>query len=380
MARIAVRPVRTRAELSRFIDLAWDIYRDDPLWVPPLRAEQRRLLTPGRHPFWGFAERELFLAWRGDTAVGRIAAILDRSSNRFQQVRMGVWGFFECRNDPEAAVALFRAAETWARERDLAFMRGPMSPSPNYEIGLLVTGFDDAPVLMMTYNPPYYAELVALCGYHKEKDLLAYRYDLSRELPQYALDLAARIAERGEFRVRQARGGKHFTEELLELNRIYGECWSDNWGFVPMSEAEIRDTARQLRSILDLDLAFFVHRGDEAVGICLLVPDANFLLQRFNGSLGPLALLKLLLYRSKIAGLRGMLFGVKREYRQAGLPFFALSHLRGVLARKPQYRWIEMGWNLEDNPAINLLYEEGGLLPQKRYRIFRKDLGAASAA
>jgi hypothetical protein len=275
-------------------------------------------------------------------------------------------------------VGLLQAAEAWARSRGMEFMRGPMSPSPNYEIGMLVAGFDEAPALMMPYNPPFYAELVSLCGYRKEKDLLSYRYDLSCGLPAQTLELAARLAARGEFRIREPDPGR-FVAELLELNRIYAECWRDNWGFVPMTEAEIRHSARELAHIVDLDLGFFLHRGDEAVGVCLILPDANPLLRRLDGSLGPLALLKAFVHRSEVTGLRGLLFGVKREYRQAGLPFFALEHLRGVLARKPRYRWIELGWNLEDNPAINLLYEESGLSPQKRYRVFRKDLSATPA-
>ncbi|MCU0242197.1 MAG: acyl-CoA N-acyltransferase, partial [Vicinamibacteria bacterium] len=249
MAHVAIRPVRARADLRRFVDCAWDIYRDDRYWVPPLRSEIKRLLNPKRHPFWQFAERELFLAWRGDTVVGRIAAIVDENSNTYQKLRMGVWGFFECRNDPEAAAALFQAAEAWARGKGLTFMRGPLNPSPNYEIGLLVSGFDEAPALMMPYNPPYYAELIALCGYRKEKDLLSYRYELARELPAYAVDLAQSITDRGEFRIREC-DRKRFTEELFELNHVYSECWRENWGFVPMTNAEIVDSAAQLKSTI----------------------------------------------------------------------------------------------------------------------------------
>ena len=373
MARFQVRPVRTKKDLRAFVDLAWDVYRDDPNWVPPLKSDQARLLTPGRHPFWNLAERELFLAEREGRPVGRIAAIVDHNANKHQSEHMGVWGFFECHPDPEAAMALFRAVEEWLRVRGSAFLRGPLNPSPNYEIGLLVRGHETPPTLMMTYNPAYYAELVSLCGFRKEKDLLAYLFPMEMDLPSWAESLAERLVAKGEFRVRVAERSR-LREEIRLLNRVYNECWEDSWGHVPISDAELEDAARTLRFIVDTDLGFFVYRGDEPVAVCLLLPDLNPLLKRLDGRLGLTGLLKRFLYRKEITGLRGLLLGVKEAYRQAGVPFVVLSHLRSVLARKPQYRYVEMGWNLENNPAINLLYEDSGLMPHKRYRIYRKEL------
>jgi hypothetical protein len=373
MPRTDIRPVRARSELKAFIRLAWDIYADDPQWVPPLRSEQAGLLTPGKHPFWHFSSRELFVAWRANRPVGRIAAIVDGNHNARHGEQMGVWGFFECRNDPEAAAGLFRAAEEWLAAQGMAFARGPMNPSLNYEAGLLIEGFDSPPVLMMTYNQPYYAELVTLCGYRKEKDLLAFRVQCDTPLPAWAITLAARVAERGEFTI--VKGvRRRFTTQLKELNLVYNECWSRNWGFVPMTEQETLHAAKLLKHFVDTDLVFFVYRGEEPVAVCMLLPDINPLLRRFNGSLGVRALVASLLHRSDVTGLRGLIFGVKEEYRQMGLPFFVFDYLLKVLAGKPQYRTVELGWNLEDNSGINLLYEEGGLRADKRYRLFRKEL------
>ena len=158
------------------------------------------------------------------------------------------------------------------------------------------------------------------------------------------------------------------------MNRIYNECWSNNWGFAPMTDDEIRETARSLIHIADMDLAFFLYYKDEPVGVSLLIPDVNPLLKRFDGRGGLSALIKKHVYWSDVTGLRGVLFGVKEAYRQMGLPLVALDYLIGVIKRKKQYRTIELGWNLEDNHAINTLYEEGGLKPTKRYRLYRKDL------
>ena len=254
-------------------------------------------------------------------------------------------------------------------------MRGPLNPSMNYEVGVLVDGFDQPPTLMMTYNPPFYAELAHVCGHRKEKDVVAYVVSRDTPMPAWALDLAKRITERGEFSLVTA-DRRQLTSQLHLLNEIYNECWSRNWGFVPMTDEEIDESARLLKHVVDLDLAFGVRHGDVGVAVCLLLPDINPLLRRFNGKLGVRALFQYLRHRSTVTNLRGLLFGVKEEYRQMGLPFFVLHHLLHVLEGKPQYRTMEMGWDLEDNAGINLLYEEGGLTVRKRWRLFRKDLKA----
>ena len=373
MAGVEVVPVRRRAEMKAFIDLPWEIYRGDPNWVPPLKSEISRLLDPRKHPFWKFSERELFLARRGSETVGRIATIIDHNYNRYHNESMGIWGFFESARDPEAAVALFAAAEAWVRGKGMAFMRGPLNPSTNYEVGLLVQGFDSPPALMMTYNPAYYTELVHYCGHKKEKDLLAYRFALGAEVPDWTFGLAQRFGEMGEISVRPV-GRRTLEADLRLMNRVYNECWAKNWGFVPMTDDEIMETSKALVHIGDTDLAFFLCHKGEPVGVCLIIPDVNPLLKRFNGKLGLSALIKKHLYWSEVTGLRGLLFGVKEEYRQMGLPWVAFDYLFQVLRKGKRYRYIELGWNLEDNEAINRLYEEAGLSPHKRYRIYRKDL------
>jgi hypothetical protein len=373
MSGLEVRPVNRRAELRAFIELPWDIYRNDPNWVPPIKSSLAALLNPRKHPFWKFSERELFLAIRGSEPVGRIAAIVDGNYNQYHGERMGAWGFFECARDPEAAAALFRAAEDWARLKKMSFLRGPLNPSTNYEVGLLVQGFDSPPCLMMPYNPGYYLELVHFCGFRKEKDLLAYRFTSEYEPPGWVRDMAQRLSQKGDMIIRHM-DPKRFGSEVRLMNRIYMECWADNWGFVPMSDDELEVSAREMAYIFDPDLGFFLYDGEEAIGVCLILPDINPLLKRFNGTGGLLALLRKYLHWSEVSGMRGLMLGVKPAFRQMGAPFVMFDHLMQVLRAKEQFRYIELGWNLEDNDAINLLYEEGGGKPYKRYRIYRKDL------
>jgi hypothetical protein len=373
MSGVSVIPVQSKRDMKTFVDLPWELYRDDSYWIPPVKSQVIQLLTPGRHPFWAFSRRELFLALRGSEVVGRIAAIVDDHYNEYQQEKMGVWGFFECQRDPEAAGALFTVAIDWVRKQGMEFIRGPLNPSLNYESGLLVHGFESRPTFLMTYNPPYYMELVKLSGFHKEKDLLTYLSTRDIKPPEWAMNLGERLAQKQEVVVRKMNP-KHFDDEVRLLTRLYIECWGHNWGFSPPTASEVRDMVQSIFPILDVDMAFFLYVQDEPMGVCVVLPDVTPLLKRFNGKLGLGALLKKHLYWNEINGCRGFILGVKEEYRQVGAPLVALHYLMEAAKNKPQYYYVELGWNLEDNQAINLLYEESGLRPHKRYRIYRRDL------
>ena len=373
MAGIEISIVRDRADWRDFLNLPWLIYRGDPLWVPPLRDEVGRLLDQARHPFWRQARGQVFLARREGQAVGRLAALVDERHNQTHDERAGVFGFFECLRDPQAAMALFLAAEDWLRGQGMDFLRGPLNPSLNYEAGLLVQGFDTSPALMMTYNPPYYLDLLHGCGLRKEKDLISFRFPREHQWPSWIEELARAAAERPEFSVVHA-DPRHLRQDILRMNQIFSECWRDNWGFVPMTDAEVLESARGLKAILDPDLAFFLcHEGRE-VGVCLCLPDISPLLKRFNGRLGPSALWKRYRHWSEVRGVRGLLLGVQEEYRQMGLPLLALFQMLAKLKNKPHYQYVEVGWDLEDNQSINNLYLDWGKQPDKRYRILRKPL------
>ena len=375
MSGTVVSPVTTGKDLKDFLRLPWEVYGNDPNWVPPLLNMQAGMLTPGKHSFWNGAERELFVARRGDRTVGRIAAIIDARHNELHRVKMGAWGFFECLPDPEAAGALFTRAEAWLREKGVESVRGPLNPSLNYEAGLLIQGFDSPPTFMMTYNPPYYLELVRGCGYRKEKDLLAYRVDRTYTPPSWSVEMGERLAAKHQFGVQVFKSRGAIKERAQDIRLIYNECWADNWGFVPMSPEEGEEMVREMLPIVDLEMCFFLTCDDRPVGVVLIVPDINPFLKRLDGKLGISALVKRFRYWSKdITGLRGLIFGVKPELRQMGLPFVAFHHLVGLWKRKTQYEYVELGWNLEDNFAINRLYEDAGVPPSKRYRIYAKTL------
>ena len=373
MAGTEIIAVGNRAELKEFIDLPWKIYAAYPNWVPPLKNEVRRMLDPHKHPFWEFSERILFLARRGSETVGRIAGVIDRHYNQFHNEKMGIWGFFECADDPEVAAALFSSVEKWAQQKGMTFMRGPLSPSTNYETGLLIEGYEYPPALMMAYTPPYYPALVESCGFSKEKDLLAFLIDGDYRLPDWMDRLAEKIAKKKGVQIRRIRP-KEIDAEFALIREIYNDSWSDNWGFVPLSDNEMKDIQKNVMAFADPDLAFFIYYEDNPAAVCVIFPDMNPLLKRLNGRIGLTGLIKFLMYRRNIRGLRCLMFGVKKEYRQLGIPMLAFQHIYETARKQKKYQYLEMGWTLEDNESINSLVEEAGAKQYKKYRLFRKSL------
>jgi hypothetical protein len=368
-----VTPVRSRSDLEAFINFPWRIYQDHPHWAPPLKSDVRRTLDVAAHPFWEFGERELFLARRGSEVVGRIAAIIDHRHNERHNEQAGVFGFFECEDDREAASALFEAAEQWLRERGQRFVRGPYNPSLNYEVGLLIEGHEHPATLMMPYQPPYYQQLIEACGFEKEKDLLAFLLTKS-DRPSRRFDkMAERVRRQGAYTVRSA-DIRRYREEIELIKQLYNTCWEGEWNFVPMTDREVDEMARNLRRIVDPDLILFFYHGEEPVGICMVLPDMNPMLRRFNGRIGLLGPLKYLWYRREICGLRGLIIGFKQEHLRKGLPLLAFDRLNQILRHSPRYDYLELGWNLEDNRDINNFDAAMGARQHKRIRIYRKPL------
>ena len=370
---VQIVTVEGGSELRDFIDLPWKLYAGYPNWVPPLKKEVRRMLEPGKHPFWEFSERVLFLARHGSRSVGRIAGIIDSRNNEYHGEKAGVWGFFECADDPEAAAALFASVEKWLFAKGMTFLRGPLSPSTNYESGVLIEGFEYLPALTMSYNPPYYPALIEACGFAKEKDLLAFLIDNAYQLPDWMESLADRITRKKGIRIRPFRPKEEDAEFDLILD-IYNDSWAGNWGFVPLTGPEMRDIQKSVMPFADPDLAFFITYDDEPAAVCVIFPDINPLIKRLNGRIGLFGWLKYLLFRHEIKGLRCLMLGVKEKYRQLGIPMLAFHHIYEIARKQKKYQYLEMGWTLEDNESINTLIEEAGARMYKKYRIYRKSL------
>jgi hypothetical protein len=372
---VEVRPVETRSDLMRFIKLPWRLYRNSPRWVPPLISERKDHLDREKNPFFEHAEAEYFLAWRDGQPVGRISAHVDHRLNEFQHNDWGLWGFFESEDDPEVANALLMHAERWLRARGRDSIVGPMDFSTNHECGLLVDGFERPPQILENWHHPYYGALIEGYGLTKVMDLYKWELDIAdrEKMLPILFELADKVESKYGVKVRPMRK-RDFENEVRAFMEVYNAAWENNWGFVPLTDAELKAYAKQLKPILDENWAWVAESEDgKVVGAALSVPDYNQVLAKLNGRLLPFGWLKALNARGKIDSVRVFALGVKRDWQHTGVAAkFYVEHFNSA-GRTPQ-TWGEMGWILETNTAMNRGMEAMNGRIVKRYRLYEKPL------
>lgn len=367
---VPITEVRRAAQLEAFVGLPWKLYARDHNWVPPLKSEVKKLLDRERHPFWQHARGALFLAERGGEPVGRVSCQVDDNYNDLWHEKLGSFGFFECIEDQEVADALFAAAAEWVRNQGMDTLRGPMSPSSNEEFGFLVQGFDRPPVIMMAYNPPYYPKLAEAAGFTKAKDLLAFIKYARNPMPERLENLARKLKANPRIRVRPLNM-HDLRREMAIVRELYNESWQKNWGFSPMTDAEMDLMAGQLKAFARPEMVLLAFYDGKPAGLSITLPDINQVLRHLNGRFGPLGMLKFLCYRRRIKGARALVFGFKEQYRRLGLPVLLFYETERYM-RSRGYRWCELSWNLEDNRLINDFDHELGARVYKRYRVFAR--------
>jgi hypothetical protein len=345
--------------------------------VPPLLKFERERFSPDKNPFYKHAQVQLFLARRGPEVTGRISAHIDSEHNRYHAETTGFFGFFECENDPQTAAALLAAAEAWLRERGMSVSRGPLNFSTNGEVGLLVHGHDEPPMVLMPYTHAYYLDLVEACGYTKVRDLYAWKWQYQPVPEGPPATMAAGLRARPEVRTRRANL-KRFRDEVRTILDIYNDAWAENWGFVPATGAEAEKMAHDLKLLADPYIVPFVEINGAPAGVALAIPNLNEAIRDLDGKLFPLGFLKLL-WRLKVRRIktgRLLIFGIKKQFRTrqyAGLAYLLCDEIyRGALARG--YEWAEFSWTLEDNGLVNSLIRKVGAEHYKTYRIYEKGL------
>ncbi|MDL2336800.1 MAG: dATP pyrophosphohydrolase [Pseudomonadota bacterium] len=375
MSTIEVIPVVTSAELDRFIKLPMRLHAGDPAFVAPLVLERREALSPTKNPYFQHAETQFWLARRGGRDVGRISAQIDRL---VQDPEVGHFGMFAAEDDAEVFSALFAAAESWLRARGKRRILGPFNLSINEETGLLVDGFDTPPVMLMGHDPRYAGPRIEALGYGKAKDLIAYLYDIDHELP---------AAARRKIDSRKATAltvrnldKKRYLQEFDTVTSIFNDAWSQNWGFIAFTQAEIAHMAKSLKMLIDPTCVAIVEMNGEAIGFGIALPNLNELIADFDGRLLPFNWLKLL-YRLRRGArtARVPLMGIRRSCSGSlvgGLaPFLVIDALRKGLQAKG-VRQVELSWILEDNRAMRHVIESLGAKPYKTYRVYEKILGS----
>ena len=380
MADVVVRPVETRSQQKRFVNLPWRIYRDDPCWIPPLVMSQEELLGFRPCPFYEKSRSRSFLATRGAQDVGRITAIVNAGHIERYNEQRGFFGFFECDDDPVAAKALFDAAKDWLHAQGMTSIRGPANPSLNYECGLLIEGFDTAPFFMMTHNKPYYAGLVEAQGFGKVEDLYAFWGQLSMlsSLDAKLGVMVEGVKERFGVTVRPLDRSR-FDEEVRMFLEIYNSSLSGTWGFVPLTPGEVSHMAASLKHLIVPELALVAEVEGRPIGTVFCLLDYNPRIKAINGRLFPFGFLKLLWNKKAIKRMRAISTNVIPEYQAWGVGLVLHAALVPRL-----FDWgmqeVEFSWVLESNHLSKRTLERGGALVTKKYRIYQDDPPAASGS
>jgi GNAT superfamily N-acetyltransferase len=383
---LTIKPVVTRREEKLFLELPWRIYRDDPNWMPPLRGNQRELVgysahwfgSPKSHPFYRDADVQTFLAIRDGEVCGRIAALVNEAHNRWHNARQGFFGFFESFNDEQVADGLFDAARGWLGARDVRTIRGPTNPSPNYEWGLLVEGFDAPPYFMMTYNRPYYAHLIENYGFRKSQDMYAFwgHVEMLSSLDKKLAVICEAAIERFNINLRSLDKTRFLADVELFLD-IYNQSLAGTWGYVPVSGPESRVIAASLRHLIIPELTVFAEVEGKPVGAAFGLLDYNPRIKEIDGRLFPFGFFRLLRNRRAIKRVRLLSTNVVPAYQRWGIGLVLLASLVPNILD-----WgieeAEFSWVLESNDLSRGSLTRGGAKLTKTYRIY--DHSSADAA
>jgi hypothetical protein len=378
---IEVTALRGWRDRNRFVELPYRLHRDNPNWVPPLRRDMHRLLDRRRNPFFDHGEACFWLAWRDGVPVGRISAQINRLHLETHHDETGNFGLLEAIDDQAVFAALQRTAEDWLRERGMRRILGPYSLSMNDDIGVLVSGFETPPMVGMPYTPPYYGQRLAAEGYDKAKDLHALRVTLADIVTRHLHQLervTARLRAEGRIAVRPLDPAR-FAEEMRLALDIYNEAWTQNWGFLPVTEREAKQIIDQLAPVLPPQSVVFALADGEPAAMLVALPNLNEILADLDGRLFPINWLKLLwrLRFRKPRTARVMLTGVRQRYRRSALSMALVTLMLGEIldaARRANVEIVEFSWILEDNkPSLEGCRAIGAQL-DKLYRIYAKAL------
>jgi len=384
MGDLTIVSIGTASERKEFVDLAYRLNASDPSWVPPLHMEAIELVTPGKNPFFEHADVQYFLARREGRNVGRISAHIDHlavAMNPEQGMGPGTgnWGMLEA-EDQGIAHALIARAEAWLRDKGMTRVLAPMSMSVWEEPGQLTKGFDHPPTVMMGHQCERYNDyILALGDYTPAKRLNTYELDITKEFPP----LIQRIVRSGEknprIRIRNV-DKSHFETEAALILDILNDAWSDNWGFVPFTDTEIKYAGKKFKPIVRNDLIMVAEYDGEPVAFMMTLPDLNEVIKPMGGRLFPFNFIKLLLWlrKPRVRTMRVPLMGVRKRLQSSRLAsqlaFMMIEYIRrNAIARYGATRG-ELGWILEDNQGMVAIADAIDSHVNRVYTVYEKAL------
>jgi hypothetical protein len=369
---VEIRPVQSKAELKTFIKFPWQIYKNDENWVPPLILDIKTILDKRKNPFFLHSDAQPFIAFRNGKVAGRIVAIINNNHNNVHNEKTGFFGFFECFNDQEIANALFAQAEVWIKEKGMQALRGPTNLTTNDPCALLTEGFDEKPVILMTYNPQYYLDLFSNAGFKVVKGMYAYQMiEKDHPFSERFVKFANKVHEDKSITIRNINL-KKFDQEVEIVFQIYNDAWQHNWGFVPLTKEEFKHMAKDLKTGIDPDIVFVAEVNGEPAAFSLALPDYNQIFKDINGRLFPFGLIKLLLNKHKISCIRVLTLGVRPKFQKKRILAPALYYETYRRGTGKGYCMGEFGWILEDNVLMNRALEGMGAKLHKKYAIYER--------
>ncbi len=377
---IEIKPAFSRKEKETFIKLLWDIYKDEPNWVPPLIMERLDAIDEKKNPYFQHAEVRFWVAFKDGKPVGRISAQIDSLVPEYHGINTGHYGYFDCIDDQDVANALFDTATDWLKENGMVEAIGPFSLSINEETGMLVDGHDTPPSLLMGHSRPYFEKLVKGAGLEQVKDTWAYKLDISKPiLPPTIQKLVDRAVDKGQVTFRPINMNK-YEEELKIILDIFNDAWTDNWKYIPFTQAELDHAVKELKMIIREDFTYIAEVDGIPQAMMVTLPNINEIISDLNGKLFPFGIFKLL-WRLKLnpsfKTVRVPLMGVRKEYqngRLSGIMSFGLFEACRQSAVKVGCVEAELSWVLEENTRLSKLLETVGCVKYKTYRLYRKEL------
>ncbi len=369
MAPLVIQPVTTKRQQRDFLEFPWRHYDRDPFWVPPLWQNQAELTGIRPHPFYQDNQVQLFLASRGGHVVGRVAAIVNHEHNELHEPR-GFVGFFESENRQETANGLFDAARQWLADRGQTILRGPANPSMNYECGLLIDGFDSSPTFMMTYNPPYYADLWEAYGFRKSQDMYAFyaRLEMLDSLDDKLRYIYREAKERFHVELR-GLDPRRFDEDLRMFLEIYNRSQHGSWGFVPLSHDEITHTSQHLKWLIVPELTSIAEVDGKPIGAMFGLMDYNPRIRKIDGRLFPFGFLRLIFRKRSIRRMRLISTNVLPEYQRWGIGLLLTGRLLPICLDLGMHEG-EFSWVLESNDLSYKTLKKGGARLEKTFRMY----------
>ncbi|NNE02821.1 MAG: GNAT family N-acetyltransferase [Flavobacteriaceae bacterium] len=363
---ITIDRISDKRTLDDFINYPYELYRNEKYWVPPLRVSEKNRFDSVKNPFYKNFDVNFHLAKNGSRKVGRIASIYDKRSGK------GYFGYLQAVDDQDIFDTLLSQIEIDLRKHEIKEIIGPVSPSINYEMGVLTKGFEYSPFLMMPYNYKYYDRNIKRSGFTKIKDFHAYCANRQEIRQPHKIQRVAKSISRKLNLTLRNPDMNNFHSEIRKIEGIYNDAMSGHWGFVPMDSEEFGQLAKDLKNIIDPKMIVIAEIDDEPVGFIMCLPDYNEIFKKIrNGRLFPSGLIKLLWYKRRIKGLRVATLGVKNKYQPLGIGSVLYNRAITNMLRS-SYEHVEFSWIMEDNYKVRKIAELIGAKITKTYRLYGK--------